>query len=78
MQICLHLVSPGTMAIATGHSLTPETLKPWVAMVNGSAPYCLIKKNAMTFRDSFVTFLIIAKKSSCKIDTQLCKKNFKH
>lgn len=45
-------------------------------MVNGSAPYCLTKKNAMTFRDSFVTFLIIAKNPPVK-DTQLCKKKFK-
>lgn len=31
------LVSWGTVPPASGHSLTPGTLKPSVAMVNGSA-----------------------------------------
>lgn len=48
-------------------------------MVNGSAPYCLIKKkkNAMTFRDSCVTFLIIAKNPPVKQIHSYVKKNLK-
>ena len=33
----LQLVSPGTVSPASGHSLTPETLKLCVAMVNDAA-----------------------------------------
>lgn len=58
MQISLQLVSLGTVPPATGHNLKPRILKPWVAVVNGSALYCLLKEYAMTFRGNSMTFLI--------------------
>lgn len=44
-------------------------------MVNGSAPYYLIKKKkSYDLQRQLWNFSYYCKKSSCKIDTQLCKK----
>lgn len=38
----------GHCALSSDQSLTPETLKPCIVVVNGSAPYHLPKKCSMT------------------------------
>lgn len=63
----LQLVSLGNVPLASGHSITPETLEPCIGMVNDSG-LIVYSKNELIFRGSLVTFFLLPQ-ASCKMCT---------